>query len=118
MRACVGPLASLSPCLCAFLCACAWRRRSPAILCRSYSSLSPAEAECSVGGRRECERTLLCTVTNVSHCDAAVSFSHIKKAFQASSLSKGDDEDEVEAASEVLLMLLSELDVHYRSSQC
>jgi hypothetical protein len=51
----------------------------------------------------ECERTLLCTVTNVSHCDAAVSFSHVKKVFQASSLSKGDEEDELEAASEVLL---------------
>jgi hypothetical protein len=50
----------------------------------------------------ECERTLLCTVTNVSHCDAAVSFSHVKKVFQASSLSKGDEEDEIEAASEVL----------------
>jgi hypothetical protein len=49
----------------------------------------------------ECERCLLCTVTNVSHCDAAVSFSHVKKAFQASSLSKGDDEDEAEATSEV-----------------
>jgi hypothetical protein len=49
----------------------------------------------------ECERTLLCTVTNVSHCDAAVSFSHVKKAFQASALSKADDEEEAEANSEV-----------------
>jgi hypothetical protein len=49
----------------------------------------------------ECERTLLCTVTNISHCDAAVSFSHVKKAFQPSALSKGDDEEEAEAASEV-----------------
>ena len=49
----------------------------------------------------ECERTLLCTVTNVSHCDAAVSFSHVKKAFQASVLSKADDEEEAEASSEV-----------------
>jgi len=48
----------------------------------------------------ECERTLLCTVTNVSHCDAAVSFSHVKKAFQASALSKADDEEEAEANSE------------------
>jgi hypothetical protein len=60
----------------------------------------------------ECERSLLCTITNVSHCDAAVSFSHVKKAFQASSLSQGDDEDEEEAASEVLFMLLSQFHAH------
>jgi hypothetical protein len=49
----------------------------------------------------ECQRTMLCTVTNVSHCDASVSFAHVKKAYLPSSLAKGDDEDEVEASSEV-----------------